>query len=94
MTLEKNVVFLFYPVPCMTIFESPCNQSLHSFRALITLDQINSHCCYIPMVFSRVHATLQPALSIGWSVGRLVGHALYISKDFDFKWCCHFVFSH
>ena len=29
------------------------------------------------MIFSRVHATLQPALSVGrsvgWSVGRLVG---------------------
>ena len=31
-------------------------------------------------IFSRVHATLQPALSVGrlvgWSVGRLVRHAL------------------
>ena len=27
-------------------------------------------------IFSRVHATLQPALSVGWSVGRSVGHIL------------------
>ena len=28
------------------------------------------------LVFSRVHATLQPALSVGRSVGRSVGHVL------------------
>ena len=28
------------------------------------------------VIFSRVHATLQPALSVGWSVGRSVGHTL------------------
>ena len=27
-------------------------------------------------IFSRVHATLQPALSVGWSVGRLVGRSV------------------
>ena len=33
-------------------------------------------------LLSRVHATLQPALSVGWSVGRLV--TLYFPYNFIF----------
>ena len=36
-------------------------------------------CCF----FSRVHATLQPALSVGRSVGRLVGRS-HLTSFYDF----------
>ena len=36
------------------------------------------------MIFSRVHATLQPALSVGRSVGRLVGRSVTLYFFYDF----------
>ena len=42
----------------------------------IVIATTGSRRCLMSFFFSRVHATLQPALSVGWSVGRLVGHTL------------------
>ena len=44
----------------------------------LPIPQYQSHFIKDNHLFSRVHATLQPALSVGRSVGRLVSHTLLL----------------
>ena len=46
---------------------------------IIVPEHVRSIVIYFhPIIFSRVHATLQPAVSVGGSVGWLVGHTLFL----------------
>ena len=50
--LIKNCILLFYPVPRMTIFQSPCIKPILSFRASIDFDPNHvpfSHCFSNPL---------------------------------------------
>ena len=47
---------------------------------IFSLSEMQMSC----MVFSRVHATLQPALSVGRLVGRLVGWLVTLYFFYDF----------
>ena len=50
--------------------------SMFSFVPSLVILKLKNGKTSVLDIFSRVHATLQPALSTGWLVGRLVGHTL------------------
>ena len=82
----------FYDSHCLTSTETVCNNAASARSGCPDKSDKHHRLCprvevsrseydhtrgkFVVTVFSRVHSTLQPALSVGRSVGRLVCHTL------------------
>ena len=76
---DSNSPHAFFQLVSLNLF---VNNALISEHCLIFLSLMHLIFYMILRFFSRVHATLQPALSVGQSVGWSVGHTLLFFYDF------------